>query len=541
MTPERARARGLAVERELRSAGLLKADDFLPLAPRVFGVGSGAYRRGGCAAQSPKLVRRASAEKLGLSPAAAVSAARHYGSTAALVDNVDVAEEEEVQEKAVTDREAGEAAADWLPCNMTVIITTSPARSDPDVDLLRATLASLDVAGGGLAKCHRILVCDHFDSVEEETRSSGSSPLGGPAHEQSGARSVLADETLARAEAAYATALVSVKSARDAGMGAGLAAAQAAFKSAKAQLSSLTKAGQKSQPAFKPKPGEHRGLLPAEQVERYRQRIKAFRQSDVGAGVEVLELAHWHGFGLATQRALQLVKTPLVCVVQHDLAFTRPVRLDNLGRVILSQCSAAGSGGGGKAAVNFVALPKPSSAHYRERLRARSKLEVGDAVLWPVPGEGASQPLTLTRVPQFFDGTHVASAEWYRGIFGCPLLDGKPISRGQFTEDNLGQHMLQKALQAPQLVAQGEGLEGEGASCDRVSQGVLDVVAEFGGWMWTEEGLPPPIFHLDGRIFLSAEERKSRGIPEKDLRYRIAAAAATACAASAEEGSSKKL
>lgn len=43
--------------------------------------------------------------------------------------------------------------------------------------------------------------------------------------------------------------------------------------------------------------------------------------------VEVVELTTWHGFALATLHALNLCNTPLVCVVQHDLAFLRRVDL----------------------------------------------------------------------------------------------------------------------------------------------------------------------------------------------------------------------
>ena len=56
-----------------------------------------------------------------------------------------------------------------------------------------------------------------------------------------------------------------------------------------------------------------------------------------------------------------------------------------------------------------------------------------------------------------------------------------------------------------------------------VSRGVIDVVSEFGCWLWhINDGGEPPIFHLDGRVFLSAAERKQRGIPDKDARYQIA-------------------
>ena len=36
----------------------------------------------------------------------------------------------------------------------------------------------------------------------------------------------------------------------------------------------------------------------------------------------------------------------------------------------------------------------------------------------------------------------------------------------------------------------------------------------------------PVIFHLDGRVFLSASERAARGMASKDMRYALADAAA---------------
>jgi len=55
------------------------------------------------------------------------------------------------------------------------------------------------------------------------------------------------------------------------------------------------------------------------------------------------------------------------------------------------------------------------------------------------------------------------------------------------------------------------------------SQGVLEVVAEFGGWLL--ECDDAPVFHVDGRVFLSSSERSARKIPDNHYRYQFAAAA----------------
>ena len=49
----------------------------------------------------------------------------------------------------------------------------------------------------------------------------------------------------------------------------------------------------------------------------------------------MLELESWHGFALATRRALELVRTPLVCVLQHDLAFLRKAELRPVAHALL--------------------------------------------------------------------------------------------------------------------------------------------------------------------------------------------------------------
>ena len=321
-----------------------------------------------------------------------------------------------------------------LQRDVTVIITTSPARSDPDIDLVRATVLSLELAG--LAQCRTILVCDHFEAASAGSKCS-----------------------------------------------------------------------------------EHGGVLSADRVRSYRARLDALRHAEFTSSrhmnMEFLELQSWHGFALATFAALKLVNTPLVCVVQHDLCFLRPVNLLPVAQLLFSSQQRREQ----HLPVNCVALPKRGAGRYRETLRSRTGLEVGTPLAW----EALSQPsmtafdaqdtraLRLTRLPQFLDGTHLASVQWYRTIFKRPLLHGRLISVGQFTEDVLGQYMLQRAIE--------QTIVKPGAPA---SEGVLQVCAEFGTWLWSD-GEEPPIYHLDSRVFLSDEERERRGIPAKDTRYRVAA------------------
>ena len=328
----------------------------------------------------------------------------------------------------------------------------------------------------------------------------------------------------------------------------------------------------------------HGGRLPAEHIARYEQRLGALREAPWAAHIELLRLQSWHGFGHACRAGLEMVSTPLVFVVQHDMAFRRRVELTPLARLLLARrtlpaatrelppCDEGGSvrgaprkqqsckegreegreEGTGVAPLHFVGLLKHATVNYRHRMRSRHNIDVGAPVLFnsvpvrPVPAvepapavgdaaaappdtaeeaAGAAEPsaadgatpattVALTRMPQFYDCAHLAVSDWYRTLFLRPLLNGAAIgerTRGEFTENNLGLHMLKLATARPELDKGG-----------RASQGVLAVCAEFGGWLY-DDGGPSMLTHLDGRKFLSAAEREARGIAPVDLRYKVCA------------------
>ena len=223
---------------------------------------------------------------------------------------------------------------------------------------------------------------------------------------------------------------------------------------------------------------EHGGRLPQENIDRYRERLKALRAAPWAAHLQVLELESWHGFGLACRRALELVRTPLVFVVQHDMAFRRRVDLTPVAQALLLSEHVLRDQEAPER-VNFVSLLKTTTVGYRERVRSRHKLEVGAPVATSTGGSGA-EPVMLTRMPQFFDCMHMARVPWYREIFTRPLLNGAAIgerTRGEFTENNLGLHMLRLALADPSLHRGSD-----------VSAGVLAVSVAFGGWLYDDGG-----------------------------------------------------
>jgi hypothetical protein len=154
-----------------------------------------------------------------------------------------------------------------LPHLITVVVTTSPMRSDPDLDLLSTTFGSLSLAG--LQSCRKILVCDRLETDTSAPEQAAAQP---PAH--SAEQAAAHEPDICQREGA--------------------------------------------EQKFR---GFKKGSLPSAYLRRYSERLAALRQAvwvrDMK--IEILELDSWHGFALATRRALDSVATPLVCVIQHDL------------------------------------------------------------------------------------------------------------------------------------------------------------------------------------------------------------------------------
>jgi len=99
----------------------------------------------------------------------------------------------------------------------------------------------------------------------------------------------------------------------------------------------------------------------------YKQRLHARIQTGDAFGfrrAEVLELTEHHGFGFAVYAALQLVRTRLLCVVQHDRALLRPVRLAALCEAMLSTALP-------DTLVGYVLLPTRATEGYPEDMRRR--------------------------------------------------------------------------------------------------------------------------------------------------------------------------
>jgi len=225
------------------------------------------------------------------------------------------------------------------------------------------------------------------------------------------------------------------------------------------------------------------GRISADRVAAYEERsaavIESARNGSFGHSLkqlEVLRLKSWHGFALAVKRALQEVRTSLVCVVQHDLVFRRKIHIVPLLNVIQEKNNG----------VNYIYFKRDAQKNYREKAKSLHRLELG-----PPKSFGAMMDTSLIRLPRYFDGTHVACTEWYRNF-----LYGTNFKPGQFIDQSIGKQMLHRAMEKTESII----VDG-----DELSIGVHDVCATFGCWMWYNEE-DPLIEHLNGRTHLGKSE-----------------------------------
>lgn len=337
---------------------------------------------------------------------------------------------------------------------MSVVITTSPVRSDPCVDLIVLTLSSLDCVG--LAKCPVYIFADKFHENE----------------------------------------------------------------------------------AGKALRHQRNGCVSREMLEAYEERLQRLEKLVEAnelpwtKNCTVIRLEAWHGFGWATKAALDIVRTPLICMIQHDLTFQRSVPIRGLVNILLSKSST----------VNCVTLSRSKTQNYRHAIRSRCGIDVGPPMSFSVDGgpvdaiddtrppqisispeselssisagafEASSNTLSLsteslnahgsgsysfssdqsstpasielTLLPQFFDSTHFARVDWYSALLCSPLPDGSVLKQGQFTEDVVGTYMLTQAKAA------------------RTSS----AVADFGVWLFDDFAGTPLVNHVDGRKFLTQSQ-----------------------------------
>ena len=239
-----------------------------------------------------------------------------------------------------------------------------------------------------------------------------------------------------------------------------------------------------------------------EYKERLRERIRlnAFRFPQA----EVLELASHHGFGFAVYAALQLVRTRLVCVVQHDRVLLRPVALAELCESIIALSDAVG----------YVLLPTRATADYPTRMHNKLTERGLRASESSIEAHAVAMASGVRLLPclTFYDSTHICRTAYYRDkIFPCA-----DETSGAFADPSARAYLQSlpaeqkvKALvfaSCARLVTKGAFLEAE------LAPRQLEDVARSGSiaaflkswktWLYDDGISTPLVGHLNGAVAL---------------------------------------
>lgn len=164
---------------------------------------------------------------------------------------------------------------------------------------------------------------------------------------------------------------------------------------------------------------------------RYLIRVDRLTQSPGSAlaGAELLVLEERHGCAHALRRALSLVTTPLILVVQHDRPFCAAVDLRPLVDAMRLH----------EGSVNTIGLVTPTTRDYEKLWISRGVPNAFFRSRTLVVA--ASTPVRLVPIVAILDSTHLASAAWLRArVFGPEMRTSLPV--GCFLEDTLGQAQL---------------------------------------------------------------------------------------------------
>ena len=155
--------------------------------------------------------------------------------------------------------------------------------------------------------------------------------------------------------------------------------------------------------------------------EEYKTRLKAHvaENNPLYTNTTILELPQRVGFGFALQKAMPMVTTPYVMVVQHDRSFIKP--FDLLG--ILSSMEA-------HPIMRYVLMPMASTMNYHKRMDTKFRLR---NVL--AGREVSHEGRCFLPLCQFYDSTHIAHVDFYEDfVFGQRM-----IPPNGFIEDRVGQ------------------------------------------------------------------------------------------------------
>lgn len=318
-----------------------------------------------------------------------------------------------------------------LPDLLTVIVTTSPVRSNPSTALLEQTFSTFFHAGKGFLECPKVVICDGCRILEgEEKKDDG---------EESGAG-------------------CPPKVTRK-------------YSNIKQNL--------------------RNGIASTDQASNYTEFKRRLREicceADVSSpffNTSVVELEERQGYGFALRHALRhCVSTPYVCVIQHDRTFMRETPIDEVIQVMLSNPGVKYVGINQKSNLNYVDIfsgkyGRRAVEEYKSMILRPPQLNIGGGIYGPsgtsangiefdtekrrqnvrsqretykgthqfltqeewvksnlhLQADGRHQ-LSLSPTIFWYDNTHVVSTSHYRDFIFDPQY--KMVARGGFVEDKL--------------------------------------------------------------------------------------------------------
>lgn len=365
---------------------------------------------------------------------------------------------------------------------LTIIVTTSPIRSNPSTELLERTFDTFQFAGNEFAyECPKVIVCDGCRVLEDGTDANTHSDEK-------------KDDDPPKITRKYANVKQTLRN--------GIATQDQAknYTEFKKRLHKLCADSQNTQSAF--------------------------------CNTTVVELEERHGYGFALRHALyNVVDTPYVCVIQHDRTFMRPTPIQEVVSAMKSReeikyvgmsmksnlnyfdifsskysrraCAELrtmivrpeelnigenGYGPNGHSIANMVEPPSQKRRQLRDVARETYKASHQNIVYeeWveSMSNRGVNQDgfhqLSLTPTLFWYDNTHIVRTEHYRDFIFNPTF--KMVARGGFVEDKLSPVMIR--------------------SCERL--GLKDGHAKFGCYILDDHSGDVFTGHLDGGSYNTA-------------------------------------
>lgn len=315
---------------------------------------------------------------------------------------------------------------------LTIIVTTSPIRSNPSTELLERTFDTFRFAGNEFAyDCPKVIICDGCRVLEDDT-SDGDEKK---------------DEDRPKITRKYSNVKQTLRN--------GIATVEQAknYAAFKRRLHELCKDSQTTKSPF--------------------------------CNTTVVELDERHGYGFALRHALyNCVETPFVCVIQHDRTFMRPTPIKEVVSAMTSredikyvgmsmksnlnyydifsskysrracaelkkmiirpeQLNISGNmyGPNGKSLESMVDPPSEERRRLRDAARETYKSSHQNIIyhewLESTKESNVNGCWQLSLVPTLFwyDNTHIVRTEHYRDFIYNPVF--KMVARGGFVEDKL--------------------------------------------------------------------------------------------------------